>query len=123
LAEWLHSQVATLLAPVLGICSKPSYSFVSAYAGGATLPLHSDRPQCEITVSLCVFATAGGQRWPLHLQSLTEDTLVEMRLGVGQAAIFKGREIPHSRPALPANAQSISLLFHFVDDTFNGSLD
>jgi hypothetical protein len=123
LAEWLHEQVAQTLAPVLGTCSKPSYSFVSAYLGAATLPLHTDRASCEVTVSVCICATPGALGWPLLLQSTQEQAMVELRLGIGHAVIFKGREIAHSRPALPAGERFFSLLFHFVEADYTGSLD
>jgi hypothetical protein len=122
-AEWLHARVAELLAPALARCTKRSYSFVSAYHGAATLPLHTDRPACEVTVSLCIAATEGAQGWPLHLQSVRENALVDLRLGIGHAAVFKGREIAHARPALPAGERFVSLLFHFVDEAYTGSLD
>jgi hypothetical protein len=122
-AEWLHEQVAQTLAPALGTCRRPSYSFVSAYQGAAKLPLHTDRPPCEVTVSVCIDATPGALGWPLLLQSVREDALVDLRLGVGHAVIFKGREIAHSRPPLPAGERFVSLLFHFVDAGYAGSLD
>jgi hypothetical protein len=123
LAEWLHQQVTSVLTPVLGGRFKPSYSFVSAYVGRAELPRHSDRAQCEVTVSLCVDASPGAERWPLYLESASEGVIVESRLGIGHALIFKGRELPHSRKPLPEGERFLTVLFHFADAAFEGSLD
>ena len=83
-----------MLRPAFPINVKPSYSYVCAYQGGATRTAH--RPgQCEFTVSLCVDATAGGERWPLYIESPEDDAVIEARMRVGSAVIFKGRELPH----------------------------
>jgi hypothetical protein len=122
LAEWLHQQIADILKPILSGRFKPSYSFVCAYTGGAELPRHTDRAQCEVTVSLCVDASPGAERWPLYLES-AGGVMVESRLGIGHALVFKGRELPHSRNTLADGERFVTLLFHFVEVGFNGSLD
>lgn len=123
LAEWLHPIVGEMLRPAFPVEVKPSYTYLSVYTGGATLERHTDRPQCEFTVSLCVDATPGGERWPLYVESPVDNAVIEVRLPVGDAIIFKGRELPHSRRALALQESVTSLLFHFVETTFQGGLD
>jgi hypothetical protein len=123
LAEWLHHQVSIILKPILDGRFKPSYSFVCAYVGSASLPRHSDRVQCEVTVSLCVDASPGAERWPLFLESPAERAIVQLRIGIGHAVVFKGRELAHWRNALARGEQFTSLLFHFADAGLVGSLD
>ena len=122
-AEWLHQQIDCILKPIFSGRFKPSYSFVCAYAGGADLPRHTDRAQCEVTLSLCVDASPGAEGWPLYLESPTENVMVESRLGVGHALVFKGRQMPHSRKPLSKGEWFVALLFHFVEVGFDGSLD
>ena len=123
LAEWLHSRVDAALQPVLASRFKRSYSFVSAYVQGASLPRHTDRPQCAITVSICIDASAGAEGWPLYVESPGEGAMIEFRAGIGHAIAFKGHELPHSRNALGAGQRYTSLLFHFADVDFGESLD
>lgn len=123
IAEWLHKMASATLAPLYAGRYRPSYSFVCAYVGGAELPRHTDRPQCEITVSLCIAATPGAERWPLFLECAAEEAIVEARLGIGSALVFKGRELPHYRTALQSGEYFLSILFHFVPVDFKGSLD
>jgi hypothetical protein len=123
LAEYLHQSLAELLSPLLGDCGKPSYSFVSIYYGGSDLPLHSDREACEVTVSVCVAANKCAVQWPLVLHPLHSDSSIELRLGIGNAAIFTGRTIAHERPPLAEDGTFTTLLFHFVRQDFEGSLD
>ena len=74
-------------------------------------------------MSLCVRASAGAERWPLCLESAQEDAVVELRLGIGQAIIFKGRVLPHFRRPLGEGERFMSLLFHYVEPGFTGSRD
>ncbi len=123
LAEWLHFQVAEVLEPLFQGRFKKSYSYVAGYVGGAELPKHTDRAQCEITVSICVDASPGAQRWPLYLESGEQQNVIELRLASGNAVLFQGRKLPHWRNALPMGEQFLSLLFHFVPADFEGVLD
>ena len=123
LAEWIHQLVAEELRPAFPVPVKPSYSYLCVYQGGAKLDRHTDRPQCEFTVSLCVDASAGGERWPLYVESPVDEALVEVRLRIGDAIIFKGRELPHFRRDLPQGENFTSILFHFVETSYQGGLD
>jgi hypothetical protein len=44
----------------------------------------------------------------------------ELYQRVGDALIFKGRELKHCREVLPEGHRSASLLFHFVDADYDG---
>ena len=123
LAEWMHTLVGAALRPVLGDRYKPSYTFVAAYLGGASVRRHTDRPQCEVTVSMCVEATPGARRWPLLIEMPSEEAVLDARLGVGHAVVFKGRDLPHARSTLGDGERYITILFHFAAADFDGDLD
>lgn len=123
LAEWIHQFVADILRPAFPVEVKPSYSYLSIYQGGATLERHTDRPQCEFTVSLCVDASTGAEGWPLYVESPVDNALIEVHLRLGDAIIFKGRELPHHRRAMAPGESFTSLLFHFVETSYQGGLD
>lgn len=102
----------------------PSYTYFTHYVHGATLPSHVDRPQCKYTLSLCLdFPDSAKRRapWPLCLHSGPSE-VVELNLRRGQAVLYRGCNIRHSRPRLE-EAFLKSLLIHYVDTTFDGPLE
>jgi hypothetical protein len=116
-AVWLHHHLAPIVARIVPEPVKPSYAFVAVYGEGAELVRHTARAQCEYTLSV-----AGSDvEWALHLE--TRGGPVEARLALGDAVLFKGRELPHFRAPLAGAATYTSLLFHYVPADFDGSLD
>lgn len=111
---------------VVGHPVKPSYSFASLYREGAELQRHTDRPQCEYTLSILVdYDPAPGGApapWPVQLFPPGKPAR-ECRLPVGGGLLFRGRHIPHARPPLPAGHRCRILLLHYVDADFTGELD
>ena len=125
LCVWLHDRVTTLIARAVSRPIKPSYTYAAAYVGGAVLEKHTDRPQCEYTLSLTIDATPDGSRegaWPLCLESKSEQAVVRALLAPGDALLFRGRRLPHFRDVLAAGRTSTSVLFHFVPRRFRGAL-
>ncbi len=122
-AAALHLNVGSLVSSIVGKAVTPSYVYVAAYQGGAQLPPHVDREQCEFTASVLVDFTpeeAHGAEcpWPLELHTRRGRTAIFQE--IGDALLFRGREIVHSRPPLPADMTSTSVLFHFVEQEFSG---
>jgi len=123
-SSWLHHQTESLISQAIPQAIKCSYSYVAAYTSGATLERHTDRIQCEYTLTLAIDATptfALSEAWPLYI-NLPDGQTAAVRLGPGDGLIMKGRELPHFRPALSANRTSSSLLFHYVLADFKGPL-
>lgn len=121
---FLHRQLSPFVSALVGRQVKPSYCYVAEYMPGAVLRRHVDRPQCEFTISLLVDfrpRPAGKCAWPLWLSPTGKDRL-GVRLGIGDAVLYKGREIAHWRNALAPDKRSISLFFHFVSESFDGAL-
>lgn len=122
---WLHTRLCPAVAPILPITVRPSYAYLVSYLEGADLPRHTDREQCEYTLSMAVDASPYVSRdgaWPLHLQLGAGDSMVSELLAPGDAVLFAGRRIAHFRDPLPRGRTSTSLLLHFVADSFVGSL-
>lgn len=113
--EELTNAVATLAGRPLW----PSYSFVCAYEGGATLARHRDRPQCEVTVSLAVDRHPADASWPFCLDA--PGGVAEVRCRPGGAVVFQ-RSLAHWRPPLAEGARWTTVLFHYVDEGFPGLL-
>lgn len=125
LGVWLHQRLTPLVARAVSHPIKPSYNYTIAYLEGAVLQRHTDREQCQYTLSLAIDATPDASReraWPLRLESKTDQRLVEFLLAPGDALLFRGRELPHFRDQLGPGRTATSVLFHFVDAEFQGML-
>ena len=123
-ARFFHSQIASAVGAIAGAPVKPSYVYVSSYQGGADLPAHTDRAQCEYSVSLLLDYTpepVDRSSWPLYL--VTASGPVAIWQGIGDGLIYRGRELVHYRTKLPETMTSTSIFFHYVDRDFRGSLD
>ena len=91
-ARFFHSQIATAVGAIAGAPVKPSYVYVSSYQGGADLPAHTDRAQCEYSVSLLLDYTpepVDRSSWPLYL--VTASGPVAIWQGIGDGLIYRGR--------------------------------
>jgi Sulfotransferase family len=122
-ARFFQHQLTDLVSRVAGEPLKTTYSYSSAYCGGATLRAHLDRQQCDFTLSLLIDRSADSEvdSWPLWFQAPAGRTRVT--LGLGDAVLFRGCELPHWRAAAPADQAQTMLLFHYVPAGFVGVLD
>ncbi len=121
-ARFFHHQLKGVVEEVVGEAIRPSYAYLGAYRPGARLARHLDRAQCEFTVSMLVDyrpTPSGPSPWPLELEVGGERVCLHQRLG--DALLFKGREIPHGRPRLMPGHFSTSLFFHYVPASFRGA--
>ena len=121
---WLHRYTERFIGRAIPEPIKSSYSYVAAYLPGAILGRHTDRVQCEYTVSLSIDAISdvpAPKPWPLYLE-LPSGKVVRVILEPGDALVFKGRELPHFRPQLRESCSSTSLLFHYVQSDYEGPL-
>jgi hypothetical protein len=123
-ARFFHRQLASTIAAVAGVPVKPSYVYVTSYQSGAELPPHSDRAQCEYSITLLVDFTPEPDDlspWPLHLSAA--DGRVTVWLGIGDGLLYRGRQLSHHRDRLLDGMTSTSILFHYVAQDFAGPLD
>jgi len=122
-ARFFHHQLTTVVTDIVGEPVKPSYVYLSTYLAGAELEKHTDRPQCEFSITLCLDHSPEPVRetpWPLYLE--TNYGLVTVYQALGDALLYRGRELPHYRHPLPHGRTSTSIFFHYVRADFNGSL-
>ncbi len=125
LASYLHPQLASLVGRIAGEPVKPSYVYFSSYRPGASLPKHTDRVQCEFSISFLADYDpdpAGPSGWPLFLDDRRRGVTSAADLAVGDALFYRGRELAHYRHPLPEGHRSTSLFFHYVRPDFNGDL-
>ncbi len=123
-ARFFHHQLTSSVAAIAGEPVKPSYVYVGSYQSGAELEKHTDREQCEFSISLCLDYWPEPQNetpWPLKLQ--TDSGEVAVFQGIGDGLVYRGPEVPHWRDRLPDGHTSTSIFFHYVAADFAGPLD
>ena len=123
-AQFFHQNITKKLRSVVGVPIKPSYVYLASYLSGAKLEKHTDREQCEFSVTLCLDFTpepAFETPWPIELETVSGTVKVYQALG--DALAYRGTRVPHSRGILGAGQTSTSIFFHYVSADFTGSLD
>ncbi len=122
-ARFFHHQLETVVGDIARTTVRPSYAYMVAYQSGAELTRHTDRAQCEYSVTLCIDATPEPEAqspWPIQIE--TSDGALKIWQSLGDGLVYRGCYVPHSRDRLPEGQTSTSLLFHYVDEWFSGPL-
>ncbi len=122
-ARFFHHQLASVFSDVAGEALKPSYVYMASYLSGAELKKHTDRAQCEYSITLSVDFSPdpdGETPWPIRLDTTEGPIAVHQRLGDGLA--YRGTQLPHYRDVLGEGHTSTSIFFHYVSQDFEGPL-
>jgi hypothetical protein len=122
-ARYVQEQLVQAAGDIADATIKPSYAYFAAYQSGATLERHTDRAQCEYSITLLIDSTpepAEQSPWPIKL--VTSRGTIAVWQYLGEALLYRGRRLPHYRDRLPAGCTSTSLLLHYVDKGFSGPL-
>jgi len=123
-ARFFHHRIASTLSSLAGEPLRPSYVYFASYLSGAELKKHTDREQCEFSVTLCLDFSPDPQLetpWPIRLEPPDGPVAVYQALGDGLA--YRGTRLPHYRDRLADGQTSTSIFFHYVAADFAGSLD
>lgn len=89
----------------------PTYSYFRVYKQGDILVKHTDRPACEISLTLCL-GYEDDNPWPLLLE--TPAGVASIELAAGDALIYRGTECAHWREPMKARRAAQTFL-HYVD--------
>ncbi len=123
-ARFFHSQIANAVAAIVGEAIKPSYVYLASYLSGAELKKHTDREQCEFSVTLCLDFSPEPElatSWPIRLD--TFDGAVTVYQALGDGLVYRGTKVPHYRNVLAEGHTSTSIFFHYVPAEFSGPLE
>ena len=111
-ADPIMEELLCRLVPVAeGICGAPvypTYSYLRVYRFSETLPSHTDRGACEITLSLNL-GCMGMSMWPLWIE--TKEGVRRVDLEPGDGVLFRGIDQRHWREPFRGTA-SVQLLLH-----------
>jgi hypothetical protein len=94
---------------ITGLELYPTYSYARLYRTGNELLAHTDRPACEISLTIKLGDTEN-YNWPIYMN----DTPVY--LNPGDAVLYKGCEIQHRREKCTEPDYFLGQVFiHYVD--------
>jgi len=99
-----------------------TYTYLRLYQQGNSLPIHSDRHECEFSTTLCLGYDISNLNdnkdycWPIFLKLENND--IEIKLRPGDMLIYKGCILPHWRPEFLGNNHS-QLFLHYNDENNN----
>jgi hypothetical protein len=123
-ARFFHHQIASAVSAIVGEAIKPSYVYLASYLSGAELKKHTDRQQCEFSVTLCLDFSPEPElatSWPIRLD--TPEGAVAVYQALGDGLVYRGTKVPHYRSVLAEGHTSTSVFFHYVPADFSGSLE
>lgn len=126
LSRILHYEVLPLVEKIVGKKLMPSYTYLSAYVKDSNLPAHTDRSDCEYTVSFLI-NKPDNSHWPIYLHKVKQpvkykgradftppkEECIEVDCNAGGLMIFQGTDHIHFRENLPDDFYHIVLL-HYV---------
>lgn len=87
----------------------PTYAFSRLYHNGDELPAHTDRPACEVSLTVQL-GRSHHYSWPIYVGGNRYD------LSEGDAVVYFGCDAPHWREPCdgPQDYYSGQVFFHFV---------
>ncbi len=88
----------------------PCYSYARIYQEGDSLPPHTDRPSCEISLTL----TLNYQKniWPFWI--VDQGQVLKIELDVGDVLLYRGTEVMHFRHPMQGQDFQYQAFFHYV---------
>jgi hypothetical protein len=84
----------------------PTYAYWRYYVFGATLPKHTDRHACEISITACIKKY---DNWPLIIEG------EKIELKEGDALLYSGNEQKHGRKGIYKGEGIAQVFLHYVD--------
>lgn len=113
-----------------GLNLLPTYAYSRVYLPGETLKAHTDRPSCEISVTLTL--DLDGEPWEIFMADpTTEDdaekvlegynmtwpvkNIAGFKMKSGQGVLYKGEELVHWRDEYKTGNRQIQVFLHYVD--------
>lgn len=97
------------------VCGKelyPTYSYARIYQPGEELELHTDRPSCEISVTVNV--ASKGRPSPIWMH-YKDNQPCSYTLNPGDAVIYKGCEAKHWRDTFKSDQLNVQFMLHYVN--------
>lgn len=113
------SNFQPMIEEYTGLKLVPVNSYYRVYEPGNVLYDHTDRPDCEISLTLTLgfkyVNKPDDYRWPIHLYIGEEKKFFHCE--VGDALIYKGHTIKHGRERFETgdNSHHVNVFLHYMD--------
>ena len=125
MSRFLHYEILPLIEKIVGRKMRPTYTYLSAYVKDAELPPHTDREDCEYTVSFLVDKPEGSA-WNIYVHKKQQpikhkgryhvtiplEECVGVDCNAGGLMMFQGTDHIHFREKLNFDYYNI-LLLHY----------
>jgi hypothetical protein len=109
--DGLLNRLLPKVEQISGLRLFPTYSYFRVYKHGDTLRKHTDRPSCEISLTLCLGYDALAP-WPILIQA--PKCITSISLEAGDGLLYRGIECLHWRSAFDGR-QLAQVFLHYVD--------
>jgi hypothetical protein len=122
-ARSAQSAFCPVVSNLAGQRLMPTFTYTARYQSDGTLPFHLDRPQCEVTLAICIdrHEAAAPGRSMLCIVDGATTACAELRGGWG--LIFRGRDYPHGRVTMGSGSDwPTVMLLHYVGEAFAGEI-
>ena len=109
---FIMHRVKPILEEALGEELIPTYWFSTTYHNRGWMNCHTDRPSCEVSVTMNI---CGDAEWPIKLKDLSGKRR-EVVTPVGDGVAYLGTIVPHWRSPLRThdNDRFMQLFLHYV---------
>lgn len=110
LLDAVLQELANPLGEQAGRKLLPTYTYARIYRPGEVLKKHRDREACEISATVTLGFDAPDV-WPIYFD---DEKTIEVKLGTGDAALYKGCEVTHWRNEFKGTWH-VQMFLHYVD--------
>ena len=109
---FVMKRMQPILEKLLGEELIPSYWFSTTYHNKGWMNCHTDRPSCEVSVTMNI---CGDAAWPIKLKDL-EGNKQSVVTPPGDGVAYLGMTVPHWRSPMRShdNDRFMQLFLHFV---------
>ena len=104
--ESLLTTLQPTIERVVGKQLFPTYSYFRRYKNNASMKKHTDRPECEYSITLTL--SVDPKPWDIEMDG------TPVSLDVGDACIYAGTHVEHERKIYHGNEQ-LQVFLHYVD--------
>lgn len=111
ITEALMYVLTPRISSIVGAELLPTYSYPVINFPGAELTRHTDRPACEVTVTMTIL-NEPDQVWPIFVEA--DGVPHQIDLNAGDIAIYDGMAHPHWREPQAEGHYNISVFYHYV---------
>ena len=121
ISRFIQFKCLPLIEKITGKKLRPTYTYLSSYINNSNLPPHTDRDECQYTVSFLV--NKDDTKWPIYIAKEATikksapvkcliDNYYEIHTNINDFVIFCGRKHLHYRKPYEGSFYDVILLHY-----------